>query len=370
MDRQILYPAQILPETSLLNMAKDSMIGVAKLAHAVLGDGPLLNSLACTPNSPAALNVLVGPGQIYSLQNIDGTAYSSLAADTTHTILKQGVSLNTVTLLTPAPGTAGQSINYLVQVAYLDTDSGATVLPYYNASNPAVAYSGPANAGTAQNTVRQGVCSITVKAGVSAATGSQTTPAADAGYTGAYVVTVANGATTVTAPNIVTATGAPFITETLTQKISQATGDARYAKLAGLATQLFSVANATSANHAVALGQFTSSRQPLTVGSASASTGTVSSSGWDKLPDGKIRQWISVQLEDAAVQTLTYPIAFPTAVTGIRMFNNSLLAGQGNPAPLAIGEYSSFTLTNAQVRSNNTSVANTKTWFYIEIEGY
>ncbi len=211
MDRQIIYPGAIPLETDLLNTNKYSMLGLSKLAAAILGTGTLLNGLACVADSPASLNVSVAPGEIYSLQNIDGTAYSSLAADTTHQIVKQGVRLDSSLFSCPAPGTAGQSINYLIQVTYTDTDSGSTVLPYYNASNPAQAYSGPNNSGTAQNTVRKGVCTVAVKAGVAAATGSQTTPTPDAGYVGAWVVTVANGQTTITAGNISQYVGAPFL---------------------------------------------------------------------------------------------------------------------------------------------------------------
>lgn len=235
MHRKIVWPGQIPLETDLLDTNKYAMIAIAKLSAAVLGTGTLLNGLACTPNSPAALNVLVAPGEIYSTQNIDGTAYSSLAADVLHSITKQGISLDTVTLSTPAPATAGFSVNYLVQIAYTDTDTDAVVLPYYNASNPAMAYSGPNNTGVAQPTVRKGVCNVTVKTGVAAASGTQTTPAPDAGYTGAYVVTVANGATTVIAGNISLYAGAPFLTNTLVDAItivSQAEAEA------GVATTL------------------------------------------------------------------------------------------------------------------------------------
>jgi|SRR5450830_29314 len=211
MDRQIIYPGQIPLETDLLNTNKNVMIGMAKLAAAILGITTQVNGLACVPNSPAALNVIVNPGEIYSLQNIDGTAYSSLAADTTHTILKQGILLDAVTLAAPAPATAGQSINYLVQAAYLDSDSSPVVLPYYNASNPSQAYSGPANAGTTNNTIRKGLCNVTIKAGIAASTGSQTTPAPDAGYVGLYSVTVANGQTSIVAGNIAALSTAPIM---------------------------------------------------------------------------------------------------------------------------------------------------------------
>ena len=211
MDRQIIYPGAIPLETDLLNTNKYAMMGLAKLAAVVMGSNTYLHGLACTPTSPASMVVNIAKGQIYSVQNVDGTAYSSLAADTTNTILKQGIILSSTAFTLTAPTTAGQSINYLIQVTYSDVDSGATVLPYYNASNPSVAYSGPNNAGTAQNTVRSGVCTVALKAGVAATTGTQTTPSADTGYTAAWVITVAQGATTVTAGNIAVAPNAPFL---------------------------------------------------------------------------------------------------------------------------------------------------------------
>lgn len=219
MDRQIIYAGAIPLETDLLNTNKNALVGLSKLTAAVLGTSSLLNGFTCIPTGVPSLQIQVTAGEIYSLQNVDGTAYSSLALDTTHQIVKQGVSLDTVLLTTIAPATSGQSINYLVQVAYQDVDSGAVVLPYYNASNPSVAYSGPANAGTTNNTVRKGVATVSIKAGIAATTGSQITPSPDSGYVGAFVVTVANGQTTVTALNISTLSTATFVTETLTQKL-------------------------------------------------------------------------------------------------------------------------------------------------------
>lgn len=211
MDRQLIYPGQIPLETDLLNTNKNVMIALAKTAAAILGTTTQVNGLSVVPTGPASLQVFVNPGEIYSLQNIDNTAYSSIAADTTHSILKQGISLNQVTLSCAAPGTGGQSINYLIEASYQDTDALPVVLPYYNASNPSTAYSGPANAGTTNNTVRQGTISLIAKAGTAAATGSQTTPAVDAGYTALFVVTVANAQTQIIAGNIVAVTNAPFI---------------------------------------------------------------------------------------------------------------------------------------------------------------
>lgn len=216
MDRQIVYPGAIPLETDLLHTNKYAMIGLSKIAEAILGTGTLLSGLPCTPTAPASMQVQIGAGQVYALANLDATAFSSLAADTTHSILKQGLLMDAVNLSCPAPATTGYSINYLVQVAYSEVDSGAVVLPYYNASNPAQAYSGPNNSGSAQNTVRGGVCNVAVKAGVAATTGTQTTPAPDAGFVGAYVVTVANGQTTINSGDISAYGSAPFIPATLT----------------------------------------------------------------------------------------------------------------------------------------------------------
>ncbi|QEL14798.1 hypothetical protein [Limnoglobus roseus] len=220
MDREIVYVGQIPLETDLLLTNKNTMLALGALMQAVLGTSVSVDGLACIPNSPAALNVKVGPGSIHSLQNVDGTAYGTIAADTANQIVKQGLAVGTQTLSCPAPVTTGQSINFLIQVAYQDTDAGSTVLPYYNASNPAVAWSGPNNTGVSQNTVRKGVCLIGVKAGIAATTGTQTTPAPDAGYTGLYAVTVANGQTTITSGNIAQLATAPFIAAKLPAMLS------------------------------------------------------------------------------------------------------------------------------------------------------
>ncbi|KAF1004112.1 MAG: hypothetical protein GAK36_00137 [Pseudomonas sp.] len=219
MDRQIVYPGQILPETSLLQMTKDSMIGNAKLAAALLGTSTVANGFAVTPTGPASLQVVVAPGEIYSLASIDSLAFSTLPADTGHSIVKQGILLDGVTLSCPAPATTGQSINYLIQAAYQDLDSTPVLLPYYNSANPALPYSGMGNNGLTQNTVRRGVATVQVKAGVSAATGSQTAPSPDSGYVGLYVVSVASGQLSITSASITQYSGAPLLPSGLLQAV-------------------------------------------------------------------------------------------------------------------------------------------------------
>lgn len=219
MDSQTVYPGQILPETILLQMNKDAMIGLAKLSAAVLGTSTTVNGFSVTPTSPASLQVNVAPGEIYSLQNVDSTAFSSLAADTTHQIVKQGISLDQQTLTLAAPSTTGQSINYLIQASYADIDSTPVLLPYYNSANPNSPYSGQGNNGLTQNTVRKGAVVLTAKAGVPATTCSQVTPAPDSGYVGLYVVTVAYGQTQIVAGNISQYSAAPLLPSGILQSI-------------------------------------------------------------------------------------------------------------------------------------------------------
>lgn len=208
-----------MPETTVLQMTKDAMISVAKLSAAVLGVNTTANGFAVTPTGPASLQVVCAPGEIYSLASIDSLAFSTLPADTTHSIVKQGIMLDALTLNCPAPTTTGQSINYLVQATYQDVDSSPVLLPYYNSANPALPYSGMGNNGLTQNTSRKGSAVVAVKAGVSAATGSQTTPAPDAGYVGLYVVTVAFGQTTITSTSIAQYVSAPLLPSGLLQSI-------------------------------------------------------------------------------------------------------------------------------------------------------
>jgi microcystin-dependent protein len=211
LDRQIVYVGQIPQDTDLLLTNKNTMVAFGYVMQALLGTGTVVDGLACTPTSPAGMTVNVAGGSIYSLDQIDATAYGSVSPDTTDQIVKQGIIIGTENFSCPPPVTSGQSVVYLIEAAYEDVDTGSTVLPYYNASNPAVAYSGPSNSGMSQNTIRQGLCKVQVKTGVAATTGTQVTPSPDAGFTGLYAVTVANGQTTITSGNIAQLMTAPFI---------------------------------------------------------------------------------------------------------------------------------------------------------------
>lgn len=219
-DRIIQTFGEIYASADGLNTNKFPMIGQAKLAEAILGNGVVLNGLACTPTGPASLNVIVAPGEIYSIEDIDATPYGDLPADTTHQILKQGVGLNSTQLPCAAPGTLGYSINYLVQFAFLEQDGVVENRSFF----------GPPIYFQNVNTVRQDLIVMSAKAGTAALTGTQVTPAPDPGFTGGYVVTVANGQTTILSGDIVVYSGAPFLTETLQDKISLSTAQALFAE--------------------------------------------------------------------------------------------------------------------------------------------
>lgn len=212
MDRATVYTQEQGRSTDFLFAQRATMIGLGKLAQAALGSGTVVRGLPVAPNSPAALNVVVGIGEIYSLTAVDATQWGALPADSTDFIVKQGLNMAAQTISTPAPTTGGFSVNYLIEAQYQDQDNVPVVLPYFNSANPSQPLTGQNNSGAAQPTERQGVCVIQAKAGVPAATGTQTTPSVDSGWTALAVVTVANGQSTVTAGNITIPAGVPQIT--------------------------------------------------------------------------------------------------------------------------------------------------------------
>jgi hypothetical protein len=209
MDRVVVYPGEAPQDTDVLDQARWTMIALGYLTQAILGTGTTVVGLACTPGS--GLTVNIGQGAIFALETIDSSAYGSLGADT-NPLMKIGINYEGSTNIScPAPSGTGNSVNYLIEAAFQESDGGSVVLPYYNAANPSQPYSGPSNSSTPQYTVRQQRVNLQVKAGTPATTGTQTTPAADAGFAALYVVTVANGATGIVTGNISAASGAPFL---------------------------------------------------------------------------------------------------------------------------------------------------------------
>lgn len=211
MDRNIVYPGAIPLDTDILGLNRNAMVGIAALTGAVLGTNAVVDGLACTPTQPASLTVVVGPGSITTLTPLDANAYGSLAADTADQIVKTGINLQPVNFTFAAPPSSGQSVNYLIEAAFSEADSNPVVLPYVNAANPNLPYSGPNNSGGAQNTMRVQRVQLQVKPGAAASAGTQTTPAVDSGWVGLYVVTINYGQTAIAQEDIVTLPTAPFL---------------------------------------------------------------------------------------------------------------------------------------------------------------
>jgi hypothetical protein len=211
MDRNIVYPSSIPQDTDLLSINKNTMIGLAYLIQAVLGTNTVVDGLMCVPTSPASMSIVIGSGSIAQLSPVDILSYGSIPADPADLIMKMGVNIGSTNFALNAPSSVGQSINYLVEASLQEADGAPVVLPYYNASNPAQSFSGPANSGSPQNTVRTQRVQLQLKPGLPGNTGSQTTPAADNGWIGIYQITVSYGQTQVTAPNIAVIPTAPFL---------------------------------------------------------------------------------------------------------------------------------------------------------------
>ncbi len=219
MDRQIEYPGEILTDTELLTIQRNIYTSLAYLSQAVVGlaVSQIADGFPCTQAVSPNMTVQVGPGAVYQQVARDTNAYGSLGLDTTNLIVKQGINLGAsssqpyTVLSCPAPGTAGQSINYLVQVVFGESDGNSTLLSYFNSAMPSTAWSGPNNTGTSQNTTRLDSVTISVVAGTAATTGTQTTPAPTGGAIGLWVVTVANGQATITNSNITAYPGAPLL---------------------------------------------------------------------------------------------------------------------------------------------------------------
>ncbi len=211
MDRNIVYPGSIPLDTDILGLNRSAMVGIAALTAAVLGTNVVVDGLSCIPTAPASLTVNIGPGSITQLSTLEANAYGSMAADLTDEIVKTGINLQSLSFALTAPVTSGQSVNYLIEAAFAESDSVPVVLPYVNAANPNLPFSGPANSGTAQNTKRIQRVQLQLKAGAAAAAGTQTTPAVDTGWVGLYVISLNYGQTTITAANISVMANAPFL---------------------------------------------------------------------------------------------------------------------------------------------------------------
>ena len=192
------------------------MVAMGALTSATLGSGVVADGLACSPTSPASMNVVVGAGSLTNLAVVDAGSYGSLAANPAP-LVKMGINTGSTTLALAAPTTPGYSVTYLIEASFVEAGGNPAVLPYYNAANPSVPFVGPTGSGVAQPTALLQYVALQAKAGVAAATGTQVAPGVDSGWTALYTVTIAYGQTSVGSGNIVQVPGAPFLALKLPQ---------------------------------------------------------------------------------------------------------------------------------------------------------
>lgn len=309
MDRQIVWPGAIPLETDILNTNRNVMVALGRLAMDVLGSSTLVSGLTCTPTAVPSMAVNIGPGAIYSLQNVDNIAYSSVAADTTDQTVKQGIllgSANTQLTMT-APASSGSSVVYLIEAAYSEVDTGAVTLPFYNSASPAIPFSGPANNGQPSYTKRAGTVNIQAKAGLAAA--SPSAPAVDTGFVPLYYVTIAYGQTAINSPSITLAPGAPFLSAGLAGLMPISGGI-----FSGSVSGLTPASNDNSTRLATTA---------MVQGAVSAATGysTDGAGNWKLLhPNGFIEMGgvVPTALSSEGGLTLTFPFGgFPNACVDI-----------------------------------------------------
>lgn len=255
-DRQIVYPGAAPADTDILGLQRDIMIAIGYLAQAAIGTGPVVWGLPGAQTTVPGMTINIGPGAIASLATVDASAFGSLSSDA-NPLVKIGINEGTTSFTLTAPGTSGQSINYLIEAAFLESDGTPVVLPYYNASNPSSPYLGPANSGVAQNTQRLQRCSLQLKPGVAATTGTQTTPAVDSGWVGLYVITVNYGQTTVLTGGIAPYTPSSFLGF----------------NLGTLGTTLFGTAHNVTGSRAVGVIYTNTTGRPMFVSAACTSVG-------------------------------------------------------------------------------------------------
>jgi hypothetical protein len=211
LDRPIVYPGQIPLDTDVLASDRNAMIGIGYALQACLGTGTYVDGLACLPTVPASMQVTVGVGSLTTMSTIDASAYGTIAANLTP-LVKMGINpFGSTSFTLTAPGTSGQSINYLIEAQLLEADGLPISLPYYNASNPSQPFTGPNNSQAQQNTVRTQRVGLQLKAGSPASAGTQLTPSVDAGWVGLYSITVNFAQTTITNTAISVYPSAPFI---------------------------------------------------------------------------------------------------------------------------------------------------------------
>jgi len=124
---------------------------------------------------------------------------------------KTGINSDPVTLqLSPSPD-PNVAVCWLVQATLSEEDDLPLALPYWNAADPTVPFSGPGNSGAAQNTRRRPRVFFDVKSSGPVPVGTFAPPSADPGWIGLYGVVVWAGKDAITIDDIHPIADAPVL---------------------------------------------------------------------------------------------------------------------------------------------------------------
>lgn len=205
MSDRILVPSYSKATSQTINnLQQNQMVALGDLYESIYGNGVTVAGLTVHPTSPASLAVTMDRGTVSTLSQVDTTAPGSGSANS-NTVLKIGTLHAPTNITFSAPSVTGYSVNYLIEVAFNETDTNPQTLSYIDPTT-GTSYTG----NTSVNTARIQTVSVQVKAGTAALAGTQTTPVADSGYTPLYIVTVNNGQTQILSNNIVEAANVPW----------------------------------------------------------------------------------------------------------------------------------------------------------------
>ncbi len=202
-NRQTYYSGEIPSTTAFLTQERDSSKTFSQWVLDAVGAGvtDFFTGLTATPGT--GLEVVLAPGALYQVTEIDPTAWSTLSADTSTWMLPALLETSTTLSGFTAPTTSGDSINYLIEGQVQVTDAVAQSLAFSNGANP------PVTVYENQSPNRMNVGAFQVVAGTAAATGTQTTPSPTSGWMPLWVVTVAYGQASIVSGDIALAPSAP-----------------------------------------------------------------------------------------------------------------------------------------------------------------
>lgn len=230
--RRIVYTNQVPYETDILSTNDYNMAGVGGLSETVLGFGinnvDTVRGLPCTPAIVPTFGVVVGVGVMYSFQYYDETPYGVLPADINpnHRLYKQAFNFDNVQLELAAPITPGNSVIFLIEGIFDTVDVNDVSRPYFNSADPTLPIF--------EDNFDTRTDKIIFRARQGNESPSPIAPSPEAGYIGLYYVLVTYGQTSIIQENIAKVSnieGQPFITEGLTQKISQATVEGKFVSI-------------------------------------------------------------------------------------------------------------------------------------------